>query len=101
MFFARCQRTILGCGDRTFVDNARNIVGLGGLLNGTVGDARFVGAVKDLATNNLKPNQLSGETQFTMILGDVILDYGDANDPRFPTVSGSNGAAVYRSLSMS
>ncbi|MCH2123082.1 MAG: Ig-like domain-containing protein, partial [Pirellulaceae bacterium] len=63
----------------------------------------FTNAIRDLAGNPLKPNQLSGETQITIFLGDVATDMGDAPDgpvPPFvspqnsyPTLVGSNGAA--------
>ncbi|MFV1964650.1 MAG: GEVED domain-containing protein, partial [Pirellulaceae bacterium] len=79
-------------GAQIYVDGALNVTGLGSVFDGVAGDLRFVGAIKDLATNDLKPNQLSGETQFSIILGDVALDLGDAMDPALPTVLGSNGA---------
>ena len=65
----------------------------GSVFSGTRGNVLFRPAIKDRAQNDLKPNLLSGETQFTVLLGDVELDYGDANDPRYPTSSSNNGAA--------
>ncbi|MCH2122782.1 MAG: tandem-95 repeat protein, partial [Pirellulaceae bacterium] len=62
----------------------------------------FTESIRDLAGNPLKPNQLSGETQITIFLGDVATDMGDAPEgptPPFvppqniyPTLLGSNGA---------
>ena len=76
-----------------YVDGATSVAGDGNVLNGTNGSVNFVRAVKDLATNNLKPNQLTGETQFTIILGDLSLDFGDAPDQPYATTIGSNGAS--------
>ncbi|MEO8493491.1 MAG: GEVED domain-containing protein, partial [Planctomycetota bacterium] len=89
----------LGGGAAVFVDGAFAVQGQGNLLNGTAGSVNFVGAIKDLATNPLKANQLSGETQFTITLGNVDLDFGDAPDSlagvirSYPTTEQSNGAA--------
>lgn len=62
-----------------------------------IGNFYLVG-IKDLATNDLKPNQVSEETRFTVLLGDIGLDYSDAPDSsvaagfRYPTVLNKNGA---------
>ena len=60
---------------------------------------REIREIEDLATNPLKPNQLSGETMFTVQLGTVDYDMGDAPDGNgvapqnaYPTVSGHNPA---------
>ena len=60
---------------------------------------RFVRQIEDLATNPLKPNQLSGETYFAIQIGEVYYDAGDAPDgvgtpPQngYPTVGGHNPA---------
>ena len=47
--------------------------------------------IRDLANNSLNPNQESGETQFTIILGRGV-DYGDAPLP-YPTLSADGGAS--------
>ncbi|MCO6455986.1 MAG: DVUA0089 family protein [Pirellulaceae bacterium] len=52
----------------------------------------FTGAIKDLALNDLKSNQLSGETQFTILVGQVNMDFGDAPAGPYPTNRGGNGA---------
>jgi VCBS repeat-containing protein len=83
----------LATSERIYIDDASRVTGVGRIFDGTVGSSRFVGAIKDQATNPLKPNQLSGETQFTVMLGDVVLDYGDAADPLYATLASSNGAA--------
>ncbi len=41
-----------------------------------------VNAIQDYARNDLVANQPSGKTQFTIILGDMGLDFGDAPDGR-------------------
>lgn len=48
------------------------------------------GGIRDLAGNDLKPNQLDGTTKFTIILGNP-LDYGDAPDT-FRTLLANDGA---------
>ncbi len=82
----------LGGGATVVVNDARSVTASQNFLASTSGSIQFLPAVKDLATNSLKPNQLTGETQFTIILGNVDLDYGDAADPSFQTLASSNGA---------
>ncbi|MCS5631718.1 MAG: hypothetical protein NZ744_12865, partial [Pirellulaceae bacterium] len=60
---------------------------------------RLVREIEDLATNPLKPNQLSGETFYAVQIGVVDYDTGDAPDgigtpPQnaYPTISGHNPA---------
>jgi len=60
---------------------------------------REIKEIEDLATNSLKANQLSGETMYTIQLGIVDYDMGDAPDGNgvapqnaYPTVSGHNPA---------
>lgn len=50
-------------------------------------DSYFLRGVADLAGNLLKPNRINNETQFTILMPGVTLDYGDAPDP-FTTTSG-------------
>jgi len=64
-----------------------------------VADPSFITEIEDLAANPLKPNQLSGETKFTVTLGSVDLDFGDAADglgqaPQnaYPVLSDSDAA---------
>ncbi|MCP4816128.1 MAG: hypothetical protein GY888_26735, partial [Planctomycetaceae bacterium] len=45
-----------------------------------VANPSFISEIEDRAANPLKPNQLSGETKFTITLGSVSRDYGDAAD---------------------
>ncbi len=60
--------------------------------------SQFVQSIKDLAGNDLHPNQSLGETRFTILLGGVALDLGDAPDAsirpqfNFPTQFANNGA---------
>ena len=52
-------------------------------------------AIKDRAGNPLKANLLSGDTQTTIVIGNVNLDFGDAPETaggHYPTTSGLNGA---------
>ena len=58
----------------------------------------FLRAVEDLAGNNLKPNRVNNETQFTILMPGVALDFGDAPDPfsttrgRYATLQENDGA---------
>ncbi|MFP6673182.1 MAG: GEVED domain-containing protein, partial [Pirellulaceae bacterium] len=59
----------------------------------------YITEIEDRAANPLKANQLSGETKFTIQLGSVNLDYGDAADglgqpPQnsYPVLSDSDAA---------
>ncbi len=58
----------------------------------------FIRAIQDLAGNDLKPNRSNNETQFTILMPGVELDYGDAPDPvsstqgRYSTLKDNNGA---------
>ncbi len=51
----------------------------------------FIGAIRDRAGNLLQANRPNLETQFTILMPQVGLDYGDA-EARFPTLSIDNGA---------
>ncbi|MEZ6135389.1 MAG: tandem-95 repeat protein [Pirellulaceae bacterium] len=61
-------------------------------------DSFFLRGVADLAGNLLKPNRINNETQFTILMPGVALDYGDAPDPfsttlgRYPTAHINDGA---------
>ncbi|MEM7474060.1 MAG: Ig-like domain-containing protein, partial [Planctomycetota bacterium] len=58
----------------------------------------FLRGVSDLAGNLLRPNRINNETQFTILMPGVTLDYGDAPDPfttttgRYPTQHVNDGA---------
>jgi large repetitive protein len=58
----------------------------------------FLGGIKDLAGNNLRSNRVNLETEFTVVMSDGRLDFGDAPDPftttaaRYPTLLINNGA---------
>ncbi len=58
----------------------------------------FLRGVADLAGNLLKPNRINNETQFTILMPGVTIDYGDAPDPlsttngRYPTKHINDGA---------
>ena len=53
----------------------------------------FFGAIKDLAGNDLQPNTPSGETQMTIVLGNVNMDFGDSPQTvvDYPAELGHNG----------
>lgn len=61
-------------------------------------DSYFVRGVVDLAGNFLKPNQIDGETRFTILMPGIGLNFGDAPDPvggalgRYPTLFANDGA---------
>ncbi|MCA9220652.1 MAG: tandem-95 repeat protein [Planctomycetales bacterium] len=80
------------------IENARFVLGLGTVFatNGGKGSVERIAAIEDLATNDLKANQLSGDTQFTIIIGSVAMDMGDAgiaNGVPYPTSLADNGPA--------
>ncbi len=64
--------------------------------DGAVGSANRTNGIFDLAGNVLLPNHDSGPdfglVTYTIFLGSA-LDYGDAPDPTFPTLTASTGAA--------
>jgi VCBS repeat-containing protein len=60
---------------------------------------RFIRPIRDKADNTLKPNQLSGETKFTIVLGEVARDFSDAPDgvglvpqSSYPVLTGHDAA---------
>lgn len=61
-------------------------------------DNYFVQGIADNAGNLLKPNQIDGETRFTILMPNVELNFGDAPDPfggsqgRYPTRFANDGA---------
>lgn len=61
-------------------------------------ESYFLRGVADLAGNLLKPNRINNETQFTILMPGVELDYGDTPDPvsttpgRYPTKHVNDGA---------
>ncbi|MEC8555201.1 MAG: Ig-like domain-containing protein [Planctomycetota bacterium] len=73
-----------------FVENALNI-------SPEIGSF-FLQGVADLAGNLLQANRINNETQFTILMPGVALDYGDAPDPftttsgRYPTQHENDGA---------
>jgi hypothetical protein len=58
----------------------------------------YLRGVQDNAGNFLKSNRINNETQFTILMPGVELDYGDAPDPftttlgRYPTLKANDGA---------
>ncbi|MEM9644097.1 MAG: Ig-like domain-containing protein, partial [Planctomycetota bacterium] len=68
----------------------------------------FLPGIKDVAGNLLEDNQPDGSTQFTLLLPNLNLDFGDAPDPfqgspgRYPVTALSNGArhVVDRNLTL-
>ncbi len=81
---------ITRAGDTLFVEHAVSI--------SPEIDNFFIRGVADLAGNPLKPNRINNETQFTILMPGVTLDYGDAPDPftttagRYPTLQENDGA---------
>lgn len=77
-------------GDTLFVENAVSV--------SSEIDNFFLRGVADLAGNLLKPNRINNETQFTILMPGVQLDYGDTPDPftttdgRYPTKHENDGA---------
>lgn len=65
-----------------FLDGIRAVSGLTNF---------FVGAIRDQARNTLLPNQANNETQFTILMPGVVLDYGDA-PATYPTWFVDDGA---------
>ena len=55
-------------------------------------DSIEIQGITDIAGNFLAPNRSNQETQFTILLPGVNLDYSDAPDPAYNTVLNSNGA---------
>ena len=51
--------------------------------------------IKDRAGNWLAANQSSAETQFTIILGDVELDYGDHAERQLQDAAGQQWGAAH------
>lgn len=87
--------TLTAFGNRLLIEGAQGVSGSG---------AGQIGAIRDMAGNALKPNQVDGTTVLTIFLGDGF-DYGDApapyqslhvdNGPRHKVVTGlSLGATV-------
>lgn len=72
--------TLTQFGSRLVVDGALGISGTG---------ANQVGAIRDLAGNPLKANQVDGSTTLTIFLGEG-LDYGDAPAP-YRSLAADNG----------
>ncbi|XZE21482.1 tandem-95 repeat protein [Pirellulaceae bacterium SH449] len=58
----------------------------------------YLRGIADKASNFLKSNRINGETQFTILMPGIELDYGDAPDPvtttpgRYPTTLANDGA---------
>jgi hypothetical protein len=48
--------------------------------------------ILDLAGNKFAANRADGTTQFNIFVG-ILYDFGDAPDPKYPTLLASNGAA--------
>ncbi|MCR9295349.1 MAG: Ig-like domain-containing protein [bacterium] len=77
-------------GDTLFVENATAI--------SADLDSFFLRGVADLAGNLLRPNRINNETEFTILMPGLTLDYGDAPDPynttsgRYPTQRINDGA---------
>jgi len=77
-------------GNTLFIENARSV--------GPQLENYFLQAISDNAGRDLKPNRSDNTTQFTILMPEVGLDFGDAPDPvngvrgRYPTLFDVNGA---------
>ena len=69
-------------GGQVFISDAASVTGIG---------TNNIGAVLDLAGNELSPNRVTRETQFTILLPGTELDFGDAAT-NLPTLLADNGA---------
>ena len=65
-----------------------------GLETTTFGNITQILGIRDLAGNPIQANQLDGTVGFTIVLTSG-LDYGDAPDPDYPTLSTSGGATHF------
>ncbi|MDX1927173.1 MAG: Ig-like domain-containing protein, partial [Pirellulaceae bacterium] len=76
-------------GDGTFM-----VVGATGVVfsNTNSGSVTTIGAIQDLAGNALDPNRATGLTQFTIVMPDVRLDYGDLDSSGVSTLKNVDGA---------
>jgi GEVED domain/Dockerin type I domain/Bacterial pre-peptidase C-terminal domain len=68
-------------GSKIILQGARGVTGDG---------ATVVSAIRDIAGNQLLPNQNNGDTEVVIFLGEG-LDYGDAPDPPYSTNLAKNG----------
>ncbi|WP_153557672.1 tandem-95 repeat protein [Roseimaritima sediminicola] len=77
-------------GDTLFVENAQSI--------GPEVQNYFLQSIADEAGRDLKPNRADNTTQFTILMNEISLDFGDAPDPvsgvrgRYPTLFDVDGA---------
>lgn len=76
-------------GDGTFM-----LRGSSGVVfsNTTSGSSTAIGAIRDRAGNPLDPNRATSLTQFTIVMPDVQLDFGDAKGAGIATTAASDGA---------
>ena len=83
-------KSIVRIGDSLFVENAVTI-------SSNI-SSYFLRGIQDLSDNQLRPNRINNETQFTILMPGATLDFGDAPDPftttsgRYATQFSSNGA---------
>ncbi|MFO0904296.1 MAG: Ig-like domain-containing protein [Pirellulales bacterium] len=81
-----------------FVDASNKTVDFTSSPAGVAGISTFfLDGIQDVAGNLLRGNQPNNDTQFTILMPGVELDYGDAPDPftgpgRYPTATSSDGA---------
>ncbi len=81
-------------GGSIFISNATSVAGISTISSAGNVAGRLDG-IKDIAGNNLQPNRPNNETQFTILLAGVELDYGDAPSPlpdQYATTRDDNGA---------
>ncbi len=78
-------------GDGTLmVLGATSITATGAAL----GTPLSVGAIRDLAGNALFPNRATSLTQFTIVMPEVKLDFGDATGVNIPTIKAPNSGVA-------
>ncbi len=66
-----------------FVEGVQSVAGI---------TTSSVGTITDYAGNALQPNRANALTQFTIVMPEVVLDYGDAPGTNAATLQASNGA---------
>lgn len=73
-------------GDGTLMLNDANSV----TTSGASVSVQTIGAIRDLAGNPLFANRSNSLTQFTIVMPEAVLDYGDAGGVRAPTIKAPN-----------
>lgn len=83
----------VGVASRLEGDGSLSLAGTGGVTTTSPAVVSSVNAITDLAGNPLFPNRPNSSTQFTIIMRDAFLDFGDSDGLNIPTVEASILAA--------